>query len=31
MRRRLKKPYDTAAALDALTKAVLRHFSGRRK
>jgi hypothetical protein len=31
MRRRLKRPYDTAADMDALTKAVLRHFSGRRK
>jgi hypothetical protein len=31
MRRRLKKPYNTAADMDALTKAVVRHFSGHRK
>jgi hypothetical protein len=31
MRRRLKKPYNTAADMDALTKAVSRHFSGHRK
>ena len=31
MRRRLKKPYQTASEMEALTKAVLRHFSGPRK
>jgi hypothetical protein len=31
MSRRLKKSYNTAAGMEALTKAVLRHFSGHRK